>query len=151
VPETTSIKRQKERDVHAAELAAAPEPMNGAPVTVTATEEDLTVFKSRARGEHLVAKLTANNSFLTDIRSGYEHDSLFAKVMKQPDQHTAFMVHDQLVWSRNRGREQVLCVPSTKMGHQSLHGIIIDQAHTIVGHFGPQHTADYIRRWYWWP
>jgi len=71
--------------------------------------------------------------------------------MKQPDQHTAFTVHDQLVWSRNRGREQVLCVPLTKMGCQSLHSVIIDQAHMIVGHFGPQRTADYIWRWYWWP
>jgi len=75
--------------------------MNGAPVAVTATEEDLTVFESRACSEHLVAKLTANNSFLADIRSGYEHDSLFAKVVKQPDQHTVFTVCDQLVWSRN--------------------------------------------------
>ena len=75
--------------------------MNGAPVAVTATEEDLTVFESRARSEHLVAKLTANNLFLADIRSGYEHNSLFAKVMKQPDQHTAFTVHDQLIWSRS--------------------------------------------------
>jgi hypothetical protein len=143
--------RPEERDVRAAELAAAPEPMNGAPVTVTATEEDLTVFESRVRGEHLVAKLTANDSFLADIRSGYEHNSLFVKVVKQPDQHTVFTVRDQLVWSRNRGREQVLCMPSAKMGRQSLHGVIIDQARVVVGHFGPQCTADYIQWWYWWP
>ena len=59
------------------------------------------VFESRARGEHLVAKLTTNDSFLADIKSGYEHDSLFVKVLKQPDQHTAFMVRDQLIWSRS--------------------------------------------------
>jgi len=143
--------RQEERDVCAAELAVDPEPATEAPVAVAATEEDPTVFASRARSEHLVAKLTANDSFITDIKSGYDHDSLFAKVLKQPDQHAAFTVRDQLIWSRNRGGEQVLCVPSTKMGRQSLHGVIIDQAHTIVGHFGPQRTADYIRQWYWWP
>src|SRR5580704_8055331 len=71
---------QEDRDVRAAELAAAPETETGAPVAVAATEKDPTVFESRARGEHLVAKLTANNSFLTDIKSGYEHDSLFVKV-----------------------------------------------------------------------
>jgi hypothetical protein len=142
---------QEEHDVHTTELAVAPEPVNGVPVTVTATEEDLTVFESRVHGEHLVAKLTTNNLFLADIRSGYEHDSLFAKVMKQPDQHTVFTVRDQLIWSCNRGGEHVLCVPLTKMGRQSLHGVIIDQAHTIVGHFGPQRTADYIQWWYWWP
>jgi len=143
--------RQEERDVRAAELAAAPEPVDEVPVADAATEEDPTVFESRACGEHLVAKLTANDSFLTDIKSGYEHNLLFVKVLKQPDQYTAFTVRDQLIWSRNRGGEQVLCMPLMKMGSQSLHGVIIDQAHTIVGHFGPQHTADYIRQWYWWP
>jgi hypothetical protein len=89
--------RQEERDVHAAELAAAPEPATEAPVAVAATEEDPTVFASRACGEHLVAKLTANDSFITDIGSGYDHDSLFAKVLKQPDQHAAFTIRDQLI------------------------------------------------------
>jgi hypothetical protein len=145
------VECQEERDVHATELAAAPKPVNEVPVTVAATEEDPTVFELRARSEHLVAKLIANDSFLTDIRSGYKHDSLFVKVLKQPDQHTAFTICDQLIWSRNRGGEQVLCVPSMKMGSQSLHGIIIDQVHMIVGHFGPQHTTDYVWWWYWWP
>jgi len=69
--------RQEECNVRTAELAAAPEPMTGVPVAVAATEEDPTVFVSRARGEHLVAKLTANDLFITDIKSGYHHDSLF--------------------------------------------------------------------------
>jgi len=100
--------RQEEHDIHTAELAAAPEPTNGAPVAVTATEEDLTVFESRAHGEHLVAKLTANDLFLTDIRSGYEHDLLFVKVMKQPNQHIAFMVCDQLMVLQSRRRTSSL-------------------------------------------
>jgi len=95
------VERQEERDVCTAELAAAPEPATGAPVAVAATEEDPTVFASRAHGEHLVAKLTANDSFITDIKSGYDHDSLFAKVLKQPDQHAAFTIRDQLIWSHN--------------------------------------------------
>ena len=69
--------RQEERDVRAAELAATPEPATEAPVAVAVTEEDPTVFESRAHGEHLVAKLTANDLFITDIKSGYDHDSLF--------------------------------------------------------------------------
>jgi hypothetical protein len=93
--------RQEDRDIRAAELAAAPEPETGAPVAVAAIEEDPTVFESRARSEHLVAKLTANDSFIADIRSGYDHDSLFTKVLKQPDQHAAFTIHDQLIWSCN--------------------------------------------------
>jgi len=45
---------QEECDVRAAELAVAPEPATEAPVAVAATEEDPTVFASRARSEHLV-------------------------------------------------------------------------------------------------
>jgi len=52
------VEHQEERDVCAAELVAAPEPANKAPVAVAATEEDPTIFESRARGEYLVAKLT---------------------------------------------------------------------------------------------
>jgi hypothetical protein len=95
------VECQEERDVRATELAAAPETANEAPVAVAVTDEDPTVFESRAHGEHLVARLTANDSFLADIRSGYEHDSLFTKVIKQPDQHTAFTICDQVIWPRN--------------------------------------------------
>ena len=58
----------------------ASKPVGKAPVTDIATDEDPMVFESRARGEHLVAKLTTNNSFLANIKSGYEHNSLFVKV-----------------------------------------------------------------------
>jgi len=68
----------------------APEPIDETPVAYAVTDEDPTVFELRARGEHLVAKLTANDLFLADIKSGYEHDSLFVKILRQPDQHTAF-------------------------------------------------------------
>ena len=33
----------------------------------------------------------------------------------------------------------------------SLTTIVIEQAHTILGHFSAQKTVDYICRWYWWP
>jgi len=142
---------QEERDVRTTELVAASEPVDEAHIADPATHEDPMVFESRARGKHLVAKLTANDLFLANIKLGYTHNLLFVKVLKQPDQHTAFTVRDQLIWSRNQGGEQVLCIPSTKMDSQSLHGVIIDQAHMIVGHFRPQHTTDYIWWWYWWP
>ena len=33
----------------------------------------------------------------------------------------------------------------------SLTATVIEQAPTILGHYGTQKTADYICRWYWWP
>ena len=51
----------------------------------------------------------------------------------------------------NHVGHEVLCIPWVVNKEYSLTAIVIDQAHTILGHFGPQDTADYIHRWYWWP
>jgi Integrase zinc binding domain len=45
-----------------------------------------------------------------------------------------------------------LCIPKGKtLGGKSLRGLILEQAHKVIGHFGEQRTSDYVRRWYWWP
>lgn len=45
----------------------------------------------------------------------------------------------------------MLCIPRAAHGEQSLQGIILDQAHRSLGHYGFQQTSEYTRRWYWWP
>lgn len=47
----------------------------------------------------------------------------------------------------NHRSDLVLCIPSNR---EVITSILV-QAHKVVGHFGEQCTADYIRRWYWWP
>src|ERR1700723_214958 len=44
----------------------------------------------------------------------------------------------------------VYYIPRVVNKDYSLMAIVIDQAHTILGHFGPQKTDDYVRQWYWW-
>ena len=44
-----------------------------------------------------------------------------------------------------------MCIPRAKWGKRTLPQVVIDQAHTLLGHFGYRKTDDYIRRWYWWP
>ena len=29
--------------------------------------------------------------------------------------------------------------------------IVIDHAHTVIGHMGAQKTDEYVRNWFWWP
>ena len=55
------------------------------------------------------------------------------------------------MYTDNRGGEEVLCVPHTKIMGNTVIAMIIAQAHQTLGHLGAQQTADYIRRWYWWP
>lgn len=147
---TRLLERQEDRDTQAAALALVPE-TTPTIATDTTQQVDPTVFESRQRGSDLRAQVNRDDSFETAIRNGYADDTLFSKVLQHPEHHAAFSVRDGLIWSKNVGGEDVLCVPSSKSMAQSILGTIIEQAHSIVGHFGPQRTAEYIRRWYWWP
>jgi hypothetical protein len=150
---TQLTERQDERDARAEQLAQAAEPVVEGRIAMTTDHgnHDPTVFESRQRGKNLVEHLSMQDTFLTDIKKGYSKDKLFSKILRFPKEHPAFTIREGLIWTRNRGGEEVLCVPTGLTRNQSLQGLITDQAHTIVGHFGPQRTVDYIRRWYWWP
>ena len=50
-----------------------------------------------------------------------------------------------------RGGQEVLCIPRVVTKDYSLTATVIKQAHTILGHYGAQKTANYICQWYWWP
>jgi len=45
----------------------------------------------------------------------------------------------------------VLCVPSVVHDKQRITEVVISQAHEVLGHYGPQKTADYVQHHYWWP
>ena len=143
--------RLEDRDVIAAEMAAVQnkEEKQEAPPSIVG--DDPTIFESRAKGENLHERMTIKDSFDKDVREGYQSDTVFRKILVRPESHPNFTVKDEFVWTTNRGGENVLCIPSSTSKGSTLYGRIIDQAHTIVGHFGPQKTADYARRWYWWP
>ncbi|KAI0049165.1 hypothetical protein FA95DRAFT_1484664, partial [Auriscalpium vulgare] len=84
------------------------------------------------------------------VKRGYLTDPTFSKVLSKPEAHERFTVRSELITTRNRADEEVLCVPSTLHGKRRLTEIVIDLAHKMLGHFGPQKTAEYVRRFYWW-
>ena len=55
------------------------------------------------------------------------------------------------MYTQNRAGTSVLCIPLVVQNKRRLTEVIILQAHEVLGHFGPQKTAEYIRRHYWWP
>ncbi|KAF8835365.1 hypothetical protein BDN67DRAFT_863285, partial [Paxillus ammoniavirescens] len=85
------------------------------------------------------------------IRSGYTEDSILSKVIAHPEQHPLFQVTEGFVYVKGRHGSMLLCIPHVLHDRQSLMGVIIEQAHNILGHFGSQRTADYVHRCYWWP
>jgi len=62
----------------------------------------------------------------------------------------SFKTGNKIIYTKNRGGEDIICVPSAMLAEMTLKTRILDQAHQVVGHYGPQRTSDYIRRWYWW-
>ena len=85
------------------------------------------------------------------VRTGYKDDPILAKVVKMPKHHPTFSVDHGLIHTRNSGGEKVLCVPQMCWKGNTMTAHIIDHAHKVLGHLGALRTADYVRRWYWWP
>ena len=96
------------------------------------------VFESRAKGDDLQETMTQTDTFEEDIRKGYTLDPWFQKVKEKIRTQTTFKERDGFIWARNRGGEDVLCVPSAPSGNTNIQTRILDQAHQVVGHYGPQ-------------
>ena len=88
-----------------------------------------------------------DQELIQTIKDGYPKDNLFKIILENPDSHREFTVKDELIWTRNMTKREVIGVPR----EWTLISQIILQAHEIVGHYGDQRTCEYIRRWYWWP
>ncbi|TFK80246.1 hypothetical protein K466DRAFT_441548, partial [Polyporus arcularius HHB13444] len=84
------------------------------------------------------------------LRSSYAEDPLFSKVIREPSNYRSFLVWDGFVYSTNRRGDEVLCIPRVKYKGRTTTQLILDQAHETVGHYGPQRTSEYVRRWFWW-
>jgi hypothetical protein len=112
---------------------------------------DPSIHESWTCGENLQKQMNQNDSFAKSIRDGYPNDCLYSKILAQPKCHPMFRMHNELLWTHNMNKEWVVCLPHRQIDNQSIHGLVIDQTHTMLGHLGAQCTANYIHHWYWWP
>ena len=111
----------------------------------------MTVGQSMASGPSLQKKVENLDGFMEAVRKQYAKDPIFRKILENPAAHKAFALHDGLLFTTNRQRESVLCLPIGTIGKRTLSQVATDIAHTTIGHFGPQKTSEYARRWFWWP
>jgi hypothetical protein len=142
------------RQAEAADLAAHNENSGDVlPTEQTSPDanDDPTIEESLGHLPDLRPRVEGDRSIIKDIRSGYAHDPLCSKVLENIGHHPKFEESDGLLYTQNRAGTSVLCIPSVVQHKRRLTEVIIAQAHEVLGHFGPQKTADYIRRHYWWP
>ncbi|KAK7023576.1 hypothetical protein VNI00_016662 [Paramarasmius palmivorus] len=135
------------QDVEAQELREHVETVPEVPrPTVDESEpEDPTIFESRSRNPAITEALGARDHFEKDVKTLYLDDPLFSKVLKNAKDYPGFEIEDGFIYSKNRGNKTVLCVPGGKSSSgKSLRELVIEQAHEVLGHFGAQHTSDYV-------
>jgi hypothetical protein len=117
----------------------------------TVNLENQDIFHSRPRAETVNTPLTVEDELCDAIKAGYQNDPFIGKIVKDPGAFSMFSIKEDMIYTRNRGGEEVVCVPNSRLGEYSICRRLIEQAHKSLGHFGPQRSGDYLRRWYWWP
>jgi len=112
---------------------------------------DPTVEESLGHLPDLRPQVEGDLSILESIKHGYQKDPLFSKVLDNVRHHKNFKVLSDLLYTRNRADASVLCIPSVIHNKRWITEVVISQAHEVLGHYGPQKTADYVQCHYWWP
>ena len=141
--------KQETYMLEAQEMASATE-KNTEDTPHTNVEEDLTVFESARTSQIPLVLYGDQPRFLNAVHRGYKSEPILAKVSAQLSHFPQFTEKDGLLYTKNHGNEEVLCLPHTTYKDNSIITMIINQAHRAIRHFGAQKTADYIHREYWW-
>ena len=99
----------------------------------------------------LLIKVEQTFNLTKAVQHTYQKDKLYSKILGNPKALTLFGCKDGLIFTKNLLKWDVLCVPheAFQNGRQVIE-IIIDHAHTIIGHFSQSKTAQYIRRYFQW-
>ena len=109
-------------------------------------------FESGADGQSLCMHIEWEFDLVQIVCRSYHKDPLFAKILAHPEAHPCFRIQDQLIWTKSQmGRDVVCILHGASLRGRMLVIVILDQAHSTIGHFGQFHTSHYIWRYYWWP
>ncbi len=151
------LRETQERREEEADAMRQPEPIRGSEEQSTRSTpmDDNNTLGRMIRGERsknatplLGLDQGEDNSFLDAVKKGYPEDPLTKIVLERPENYSkSFIVKDDLIWTHNPRREQVIVVPRKR----ELITKIITQAHEVVGHMNEWRTLGYAKRWFWWP
>jgi len=110
-----------------------------------AADDSPLAIQAGADGPSLRAHVEQNVDLARLVRKHYCEDPVFAKILAHPDAHQQFGVRDRLIWTKNQMGCDIICLPRKAfLRGRRLVEVIIDQAHTTIGHFGRSSTARYI-------
>ncbi len=113
--------------------------------------EDPVAVGSRAQDPELPKQMEGLVDLPKVIKRGQRDDPICMKIIVNPSHHKRFRIHNGIVEHLTSQDRWVTVVPNILLGRHRLRQVVIDQAHTLVGHMGNDKTNRYIRRWFWWP
>lgn len=114
-------------------------------------DEDPVTIESRAQHPELPREIEGQFNLRRVIIHGQRSDPLSKKIVAQPTHHKSFRIHEGIVEHQTAQGRWVMVVPDVAQGNKRLRQVIIDQAHTLIGHLGTDKTHKYLRHWFWWP
>jgi hypothetical protein len=132
-----------------------PNPPQGVQLPTTPIDDDdPLMIDSASTGTNLRPIIEHGVDFSALCKSGYPNDPVLKYIIGNPvaTRKDRFKVEDDLIYTKNRLGNWVVCVPKAiAIDGRRVSEIIIDQAHRVVGHFGRNKTYAYIQNFYWWP
>ncbi|EIN03223.1 hypothetical protein PUNSTDRAFT_139757 [Punctularia strigosozonata HHB-11173 SS5] len=126
------------RDLEAEMLA----PTGSSESETTPLDDAPTVGASAAQGPISPQTFGQYAEYLAAVKQSYATDSLFSKVVAAPKEHPQFELREGMVYTKNRLGNEVICVPSGKLGARALRELVIDGAHRAIGHLGANKTSE---------
>ena len=106
-------------------------------------------IRAGANGQSLHTHVEWQVDLARIVGKHYRKDLVFAKILVHPDAHQQFGVCDDLIWTKIQMGRDIVCLPRKAfLRDRRLVEIIINQAHTMIGHFGQSATSRYIWRYY---
>ena len=115
-------------------------------------DNDTIAYMSANNGKLLLTIIKKEFNLNKIIMKFYRQDKIYSKILENPKAHVRFGIKQGLIFTKNNLSRDMICI-SPKAIHKGkwLIETIIDHAHDIIGHFGQFKTAQYIRRYFWWP
>lgn len=118
-------------------------------VEVIPAEEDPLAETSTRASVNLYHRISESTDLATIRRANYDDDVNLRHILNDPQQSSDFKVEDGLLRTLNRFKVWVVCVPAKSL-HQGrrISEVLINEAHSTVGHMGQARTYGYIQNFF---
>ena len=91
-----------------------------------------------------------SEEFLQRILIGYSKHSAWTNILWNPELFPHFKLQSGYILHLNDFGEPHLVLLDVIHKGERIMGIVIENAHKILGHLGFQKTLEYIQKYYWW-